>query len=315
MDRLPGVFIFAAVLASSAAAFDCSQIFREERFSRGDVNRRVLQPADEADWIWIDDAGPSGKDIDAVRFEADFLSSGETLVIDVSADERFVLFLDGREIARGPHKGAVNHWYYETYEVSDLEPGTHRMEAVAYRMGDAAPRAVLTSGVGGFLVKASGTYDPILTTATRSGARRLPAADTRLTAEMPFCYISREKHLLRRKGKTWNPWHPEMQVRPQDGSSSAARSAPGRFSRRAQEARPAPTRRPTACGSLSPACARKAGAYGFSRPRRSSPALRSPSCATWTPAQWTSRPRKSSGGPASGRARRRTCARSWKTRR
>ena len=38
--------------------------------------------------------------IDAVRFEADFLSSGETLVIDVSADERFVLFLDGREIAR-----------------------------------------------------------------------------------------------------------------------------------------------------------------------------------------------------------------------
>ena len=164
MNTATGVFLSAALLASSAAAFECSQTFREERFSRGCVNLRPVQPADDADWIWIDDSGPSGGNIDAVRFETDFLSSGETLVIDVSADERFVLFLDGREIARGPHKGAVNHWYYETYEISDLEPGTHRMEAVAYRMGNAAPRAVLTSGIGGFLVKASGSYDPILTT-------------------------------------------------------------------------------------------------------------------------------------------------------
>ena len=164
MNRLAGAFLFAAILASSAAAFDCSQVFREERFSRGNVNLRVQQPADEADWIWIDDAGPAGKDIDAVRFEADFTSSGDALVVDVSADERFVLFLDGREIARGPHKGVVNHWYYETYEITGLARGTHRMEAVAYRMGDAAPRAVLTSGVGGFLVKASGAYDSALTT-------------------------------------------------------------------------------------------------------------------------------------------------------
>ena len=60
MNRLAGAFLFAAILASSAAAFDCSQVFREERFSRGNVNLRVQQPADEADWIWIDDGGPAG---------------------------------------------------------------------------------------------------------------------------------------------------------------------------------------------------------------------------------------------------------------
>lgn len=153
-----------ALVATAAAAFECSQVFREERFTRGDVNRHPLQPADSADWIWIDDAGPSGGDIDAVRFEADFTSSGEPLVVDVSADERFVLFLDGREIARGPHKGVVNHWYYETYEIKGLGRGTHRLAAVAYCMGEAAPRAVLTSGRGGFLLKASGAYDAQLTT-------------------------------------------------------------------------------------------------------------------------------------------------------
>ena len=158
------ILAVCASLVLSAKAFEVRQVFREERSTRGDVNLRPLQPADDAAWVWIDDAGPVGGDIDAVRFEAEFKASGGPLVLDVSADERFVLFLDGREIARGPHKGAVNHWYYETYEIKDLCGGAHKLEAVAYRMGEAAPRAVLTSGAGGFLVKASGPYDAQLTT-------------------------------------------------------------------------------------------------------------------------------------------------------
>lgn len=152
------------ILAAVAGAFEVEQTFREERFSRGDVNLRVLQPADEADWIWIDDGGPPGGEIDAVRFRCEFPAGDGPLVVDVSGDERFVLFLDGREIARGPHKGAVNRWYYETYSVKGLESGSHVAEAVVYRMGDAAPNAVLSWGRGGFLLKASGAYDESLTT-------------------------------------------------------------------------------------------------------------------------------------------------------
>ena len=128
------VAIGLAVFALVAGAFDVKQVFREERFTRGDVNLRVLQQADEAAWIWIADAGPADGAMDAVRFTCEFAADGAALEFDVSADERFVLFLDGREIARGPHKGAVNHWYYQSYSVSGLSAGTHRMEAVVYRM-------------------------------------------------------------------------------------------------------------------------------------------------------------------------------------
>ena len=86
-------------------------MFREERFTRGNVNLRRIQAADDADWIWIADAGPAKGEMDAVRFSKEFVCGAPELEIDVSADERFVLFLDGREIARGPHKGLVNHWY------------------------------------------------------------------------------------------------------------------------------------------------------------------------------------------------------------
>ena len=180
-------------------AFEVEQIFREERFTRGNVNLRVQQPIDGADWIWIDDAEPAKGEMDAVRFENEFVYGGgrwatalpgdcghradvtlpgaavtnegravaprpPDMEFDVSADQRFVLFLDGREIARGPHKGLENHWYYQSYAVKDLEPGNHRLEVVVYNMGVGAPRAVLSTGKGGFVLKASGAYDKILTT-------------------------------------------------------------------------------------------------------------------------------------------------------
>ncbi len=166
MNKTIIAFSFAALALMAAGAFDVKQVFREERFTRGDVNLRVLQQADEAAWIWIADAGPADGAMDAVRFTCDFAADGAALEFDVSADERFVLFLDGREIARGPHKGAVNHWYYQSYSVSGLSAGTHRMEAVVYRMDGGRPTGVLSYGIGGFLLKAAGVYDRRLTTGT-----------------------------------------------------------------------------------------------------------------------------------------------------
>ena len=102
------------MLALAVWSVEVRQVFREERFTQGNVNLWPLQPADAADWIWIDDSGPANDEMDAVRFRCPFEADNSPLEIDVSGDERFVLFLDGREIARGPHMGAVNHWYYET---------------------------------------------------------------------------------------------------------------------------------------------------------------------------------------------------------
>ena len=87
-----------SVLAVAAQAVEVRQVFREERFTRGNVNLRRLQAADDADWIWIADAGPAKGEMDAVRFSKEFVCGAPELEIDVSADERFVLFLDGRPI-------------------------------------------------------------------------------------------------------------------------------------------------------------------------------------------------------------------------
>ena len=63
--------LLAAVCLSQA--FEVRQVFREERFTRGNVNLRPLQAADAADWIWIADGGPAKGEMDAVRFSKDFV--------------------------------------------------------------------------------------------------------------------------------------------------------------------------------------------------------------------------------------------------
>ena len=160
------VTVLFAVGVCCSQAFEVRQEFRPERFARGNVNLLPLQAIDEAAWVWLDGVGVAKGDYTPfVRFRKEFDAvAGEPLRFDVSADARFVLLLDGREIARGPHKGVVNHWYYETYAVTALEPGGHRMEAVVFDPGWKGARSILSSGQNGFVLRAEGAYDAALTT-------------------------------------------------------------------------------------------------------------------------------------------------------
>ena len=150
--------------ALPACAVEVMQVFRTERFTRGNVNLRKIQEIDDAAWIWIDGGKWTAKERPMARFRRDFTGCGDTLRIDVSGDARFVLLLDGKVIARGPHKGFVEHWYYQTYDITGLGTEPHRMEAVVFDLGSAGPFSIPTSGKCGFALKASGKYDTMLTT-------------------------------------------------------------------------------------------------------------------------------------------------------
>ena len=176
-----GVMFVVGIVPAIARAthtFECERLFRPERFGRGDTNVRVQQPIDEASWVWMPgldvwgaavftETRPKGLETVPsyfVRFRRDFEAiDGEPLEIDVSADERYVLLLDGTEISRGPHRGLAKRWHYQSYRISGLPSGSHRLEAVCWQLGEHAPLAQV-SVRGGFILKAAGKYDAALTT-------------------------------------------------------------------------------------------------------------------------------------------------------
>ena len=155
------IALFCLTIATGAA--EVRRVMMSPRFERGDTNVRRLGPWDSASWIWRDDAPlpPCGE---FLRFRKAFSADGRTpLRFHISADERFVLLLDGKVVARGPDRGTPQLWFVQSYETLP-EEGEHLFEAVCWRMlPQQSPNAQLSLR-GGFLFKADGVFDKELTT-------------------------------------------------------------------------------------------------------------------------------------------------------
>jgi hypothetical protein len=73
-----------------------------------------------------------------------------TVRVHVTADERYELWLDGQRIGRGPERGDVENWFFESYDLS-LTPGGHIVVARVWNLGELAPLAQVSLAPGFFL--------------------------------------------------------------------------------------------------------------------------------------------------------------------
>ena len=119
---------------------------------------------DSAAWIGPSDA-PAAQ---FFRFRCPFVETGAPLKVTVSADQRYILLLDGEVISRGPAFGDINQWHSQEVKVEKSGGPNHLLEAVVWRLGSEGfagdrPSAQMTWKTG-FILKAEGEYDRQLTT-------------------------------------------------------------------------------------------------------------------------------------------------------
>jgi len=93
---------------------------------------------------------------------AEEASRAERVRIHVSADQRYRLMLDGQTIGRGPERGDVRRWRFESYEL-DLPAGRHVLLAQSWWLADRGPLAQMTLRPG-FLLQAEGPWHERLST-------------------------------------------------------------------------------------------------------------------------------------------------------
>ena len=69
-------------------------------------------------WIWLKTPR------DAINYYAYFIKSidlkqhAKSAVLDITADSRYVLFINGKRIGRGPIRYWSQYHYYDTYDIS-----------------------------------------------------------------------------------------------------------------------------------------------------------------------------------------------------
>jgi alpha-L-rhamnosidase len=69
---------------------------------------------------WNDRIGGPGLEVRRLRRRFTPASIPEQAIINVSAESRYVLYLNGARVGRGPLKGTLDAYYYESYDVAPL---------------------------------------------------------------------------------------------------------------------------------------------------------------------------------------------------
>ncbi|MFD7159638.1 hypothetical protein ACFV9C_33925 [Kribbella sp. NPDC059898] len=120
-----------------------------------------FQGAWPALWIRAVDgnAGPgsAGPEVVGFRLRVEWAEAAEG-VVQVSADERYELWVDGEVVGRGPSRGEVDHWSFESYHLR-LPAGEHWLAARVWSLGDDAPLAQQSLGDGPTFLLASSDLD------------------------------------------------------------------------------------------------------------------------------------------------------------
>jgi alpha-L-rhamnosidase len=77
-------------------------------------------------------------------------------VVNVSADNQFILYVNGQEAGRGPSRADLSHWRYETYDIGPLlHSGSNALAATVWHFGPRAAIATMSDRAG-FLMHGTG---------------------------------------------------------------------------------------------------------------------------------------------------------------
>jgi hypothetical protein len=114
-----------------------------------------------ADAHWISDSHAVSADSQRtpvslqLRRELTLPAKPRVFRVRVSADNRFVLYVNQRRVGAGPARGNLDHWRFEVFDLAPfLEKGVNVIAAQVWNDAAAAPLAQISSGHTGFWLSA-----------------------------------------------------------------------------------------------------------------------------------------------------------------
>jgi len=124
------------------------------------------QPRNEWTASWITHPTAPLRDPGVFHFRKilDLKNRPTQFVVHVSADNRFVLFVNGHRVGDGPARSDLHHWHYETFDLAPfLTSGRNVIAATVFQFGIYAPLAQVSDRLA-FLLQGDSTGEAALNT-------------------------------------------------------------------------------------------------------------------------------------------------------
>jgi alpha-L-rhamnosidase len=100
---------------------------------------------------WITCPGISGKEYGVYLFRKDFTMDSEPkqFIVHVSADNRYKLYVNGKQVCNGPARGDLLKWYFESVDIASfLKKGKNVITAQVWNFAEHRPGAQVSSMTG-----------------------------------------------------------------------------------------------------------------------------------------------------------------------
>ena len=116
---------------------------------------------------WIAAPADNGRDYGVYHFRRSFDLEGvpDTFIIHVSADQRYKLWINGSETGKGPARGDLGNWPFESYDIAPLlQPGRNVIAAQVWNAGEEAPMAQFSLRTAFLLQADDGAHGQLVNT-------------------------------------------------------------------------------------------------------------------------------------------------------
>jgi alpha-L-rhamnosidase len=118
----------------------------------------------KAQWISFSTAALREPGVFHFRKILQMSSKPSHFVVHVSADNRFLLFVNGQRVGEGPARGDLAHWRYETFDLAPfLREGKNVIASTVWQFGIYAPLAQVSDRLA-FLLEGDAAAETILNT-------------------------------------------------------------------------------------------------------------------------------------------------------
>jgi hypothetical protein len=136
---MPRISLFLTLFLSAIASAQTSK----------PLNPALIANKWHAHWIACPDAPQKDVGVFYFRKEVTLASVPEHFWVHVSADNRFLLHVNGQYAGEGPSRGDLFHWRFETIDLAPmLKPGKNILAATVWNFGTRAPIAQMTNQTG-----------------------------------------------------------------------------------------------------------------------------------------------------------------------
>ena len=124
----------------------------------------VVNKAWPAKWIAVPGSPPQDYGVYHFRRTFELTTLPAHLMVYVSGDNRYQLFVNGTQVAWGPARGDLTHWRYETVDLAaHLRTGRNVLAAVVWNEGEQRAIAQVTNRTG-FLLQAADSEQSVVNT-------------------------------------------------------------------------------------------------------------------------------------------------------